>query len=335
MEEMEAIRVLSREGAHLEPGYRDRIRSIFDVTMLTNWYALALLSGSSHVRDHNIRFFYDVSRGRLEPIPWDIGLYWPRTFLSLPGNPFLNEIFRVPEWKLQAFRTLWKHVNDEAAVEEDLAEAKRLRSEVERAAYRDSAKLQSNRQVSAELDERMKQVQANVDFAKEELVRSEILVNQRLSSTADAARGLLYTIDATTRGVSPALFAEFSAPAGWKADMEQGKVQLLRDDGDFVWNDGDQAIPLVLRAVPDKAGRPVFQTKQETLSLVWAGDAIFDEWEEVVQAPHTRHRFYLIRRSGGASFSKGRSSAESGIYERGHGRESASHRRRAYGWSHV
>ena len=302
MEEMEEIRALSAEGAHLEPDYKDRIRALFDVSMLTHWYALSLLSGSSHVRDHNLRFFWDISRGRLEPIPWDISLYWPRSFLSLPGNPFLNEVFRVPEWKLSAFRTLWRHVNDPAKVEADLAEAKRIRGMVERAAYNDSIKLQSNRQVNAELDERMSQVQANIEFAKKELSRSEVLVNQRLSSNADAARGLLYTIDATTRGVSPALFAEISVPSAWKNDVEQERVVLLRDDGDLLWDSEDQAILLVPRATPDKAGRPVFQTKNEMLSLVWAGDAAYDAYEEVVQAPHTRHRFYIVRRSGSAAF---------------------------------
>lgn len=304
VEEMEALRLLGREGAHREPGFQDRVRQLFDVRMLTDWYALSLLSGSSHVRDHNLRFLYDVSRGRIEPIPWDVSLFWPRTFLSLPGNPFLNEVFRVPEWKLQAFRTVWKYVNDAKKVEADLSEAARLRAMVERAAYRDPVKLPSNRQVHAELEERMKQVLANIDFAKEELRRSEVLVNQRLSSVGETQRGLLYTIDATTRGVSPALFAEISVPPSWKADVEQGRVVLLRDDGNFLWDAADRPIPLTLRATPDKAGRPVFQTKDELLSLVWAGDATYDAWEEVVQAPHTRHRFYLARKAGNAQFAE-------------------------------
>ena len=304
MEEMEAVRELGREGAHLEPDYQERVSALFDVKMLTDWYALSLISGSSHVRDHNLRFFHDISRGRLEPIPWDISLYWPRSFLSLPGNPFLNEVFRVPAWKLQAYRTLWKNITDPTIVERDLTEAQRLRSMVERAAYRDSTKLQSNRQVHAELTERMKQVQANIDFAKEELSRSEVLVDQRISSHADEGRGLLFTIDATARGISPAIFAEFSVPLTWKSDVEQGRVVLVRDNGDFIWNSGDQTIPLKLRAIPDKAGRPVFQTQNEPLTLVWAGDPIYGEGEVVLAAPHTRHRFYLVRKSGGATFAK-------------------------------
>ncbi len=303
-EAMEAVRRLSVPGAHALPGYRDRVQALFDVEQLATWYALALLAGSNHVRDHNVRFLEDVSRGRLEPIPWDVGLYWPRSFLSLPGNPFLNEVFGIPEWKLRAYRIVWAYVNDDKIVAADLAKAARLRSEVERAAYRDPLKLQSNRQVHADLNTRMAQVSGNIEFAKEQLKIAEVLVDQRVPSDAENARGLLFSVDATVRGVSPVSFAEISLPPAFAADIAAGKIQLLRDDGDFILDDGDLAIAWELRPMPDKNGRPVFVTKDESLSIAYPGEPVINAAEEVIAAPHTRTRFYLVRRSGVAVFSK-------------------------------
>lgn len=300
-EEVAALTALAQPGAHADPSYMSRVAALLDPEQLVRWYALSLLAGSRHVRDHNLRFFFDPSRGRFEPLPWDIGLYAPRTLLSLPGNPLLNEVFRVPAYKLAALRFVWEYIHNDAMFAEDRAAAQRLRATVERAAYRDSLKLPSNRTVWQELDRAVALLEQNIAFLKEELSLSEVLLHQRVPSSTDAARGLLLTIDIVTRGIAPAKLFELSVPPSLVQALARGEVQLLRDDGDGRWGTADSRVPLTLRATSDKKERPVFQTTDDLLALAAPGDPIIGPGEEVLGAPHTLQRFFLVRLRGRAA----------------------------------
>ncbi|MDO8648454.1 MAG: CotH kinase family protein [Candidatus Peregrinibacteria bacterium] len=299
VEEIELLQKLSQVDAHADPAYRATVEAFFDVDQIIDWHVLSLLAGSRHVRDHNLRFFHDISRGKLVPIPWDISLYWPRTLLALPGNPFLNEFFRVPEWKHEAQKRLWAYVQDDAKIEEDLAEAQRLRSQVERAAYRDSVKLPSNRQVKRALDEASAQVQANIDWLKNELSIAEVLSHQRVPSLAQQREGMLLTFDFTVRGVSSGRFAEISLPKPLSDGVARSEIHVLRDTNeDGKPSAGDTLIPLTKRATPDKLGLDVYVLADDERSLLTPGDPIIGDGEEVRGAPHTRYRFFLMRSRG-------------------------------------
>ncbi|PIP65748.1 hypothetical protein COW95_00140, partial [Candidatus Peregrinibacteria bacterium CG22_combo_CG10-13_8_21_14_all_49_11] len=300
-EEVELLRELSQYNVHLQQGYREQIETLFDTELLTKWYALSLLAGSRHVRDHNLRFFFDTSKGKLEPIPWDIGLYAPHTLLALPGNPFLNELFRVPSLKFDAYQFLWKYINDDERVQQDLDYAQHLRSLVERAAYRDSVKLPSSRTVKKQMDDAIGKVRANIEFLKEELSLAEILIHQRIPSRGQQESGLLATIEGTVRGISPVRFAGFYGSDDLIEAVERGDVQLLRDDGDGMWDDGDTAVLLALGEKTDKEGRREIQTTDELLSLLAPGDPVIGEGEVVKAAPHTRYTFFLVRIRGDAA----------------------------------
>ena len=166
-EEVDLFFHLSREGAHYDPDFKAKVDILFDHEKLVRWYALSLLAGNLHISGDNFRFFWDISRGRFEPIVWDISSTAPGPFFSLPGNGLWNEVFAVPEWKEETHRFLLDYIVKNEA--DDLREAERLRSLIERAAYRDTMKLQSNRQVRSDLDRLMAQVKANMEFLKEEL----------------------------------------------------------------------------------------------------------------------------------------------------------------------
>ena len=300
-EDIELLRSLSEHDAHLRPKYHETVETLFDVDLLTKWYVLSLLSGSRHVRDHNARFFFDTSKGKLEPVPWDISLYAPQTLLALPGNPFLNELFRVPEWKYRAYVFLWNYINDEERVNEDFAYAQKLRSLVERPAYRDPVKLPSNRTVKKELDIAMRNIRANIDFLKQELSLSEILVHQRIPSKEQEERGLLATIEGTVRGISPVHFAGFYGADDLADAIERGEVRLLRDNGDNVWDNDDASVPLALGEKTDKKNRREIRTTDEFLSLMAPGDPLIGEDEIIKGAPHTRYTFFLVRIRGDAA----------------------------------
>lgn len=302
-EEVSELLALSRSGAAQEPGYYQRLSRIVDVDRLVRWYAVSLLAGSRHVRDHNLRLLFDRSRGRFEPIPWDIGVYMPRTLLALPGNPFLNEALSVPSLRLAAYRMVWDRVQDTAWVKADHEEALRFRALMERAAYRDPVKLPSNRQVRDDLDQIDTVIQRNIDFLRDELNRAELVVDERMPSPSDARGGLLLTIDVTARGVAGGRLHEISLPPHLREAVLRREIVLLRDDGNLELGSKDQDVPLTLRDTLDKKERIVFQLPDDERALIWPGDPVTnEETESVLAPPNTRQRFFLVRRSGGVVF---------------------------------
>ena len=301
-EEVSELLALSRKGAADEPDYFQKLASIVDVDRFVRWYAVSLLAGSRHVRDHNLRLLFDRSRGRFEPLPWDIGAYMPRTLLALPGNPLLNEALGVPSLRLAAYRMVWDRVRDEAWVKEDRGEALHLRALMERAAYRDSVKLPSNRQVKHELDRLDAVIQRNIAFLREELNRAELVVDERRPSPGSARGGLLLTVDVTARGVAGGRLHEISFPQRLRDAVLRREVVLLRDDGDGERGPGDRDVLLTLRDTLNKKERVVFQLSDDERALIWPGDPVIDEeTERVLASPNTRQRFFLVRRSGSAA----------------------------------
>ncbi|MBI2117485.1 CotH kinase family protein [Candidatus Peregrinibacteria bacterium] len=302
-EEVSELLTLSWKGAAKEPGYFQKLSHIVDVDRLVRWYAVSLLAGSRHVRDHNLRFLFDRTRGMFEPIPWDIGAYMPRTLLALPGNPFLNEALGIPSLRLAAYRMVWDSINDHAWVTEDHEEALRLRALMERVAYRDPLKLPSNRQVKREFDQIDTILQRNIDFLRGELGRAELVLNERRPSPSAARGGLLLSMDITARGVAGGRLHEISFPQHLRDAVLRRELILLRDDGDFAFGVNDKEVPLTLRDTLDKKERVVFQLPDDERALVWPGDPVIDEeTERVLVSPNTRQRFFLVRRGGSATF---------------------------------
>jgi len=292
-EEIDLLLKLSEEGAHTDSQYLKKLKTIVDTDRLVSWYVVSALAGSRHVTDFNIRLFFDPSRGIFEPLPWDISVYAPRSLLFLPGNKLLNEVFRIPELKLAAHRAIWEYIQDEEQVTDDLAERDRLYELIERAAYRDSLKLQSNRQVKNELDKLSWKIESNIEFLKDELKISEVLRAERIPSIEDQNRGLVRTLDFTARGISFARFAELNVPEEYADLIDQGVLQLLRDDGDGIWGREDIQVGLAELERQDD-GDVVFELQDDDLSLLWTEDPVLDANGAVKTAPHTHHRFFLV-----------------------------------------
>lgn len=292
-EEIDLLLNLAKEGAHNDPAYMQKLRSVFDVDRLIAWYTVSTLAGSKHVTDFNVRLYFDPARGVFEPLPWDISLYAPHTLLSLPGNKFLNEVFRVPEIKLAAHRMIWEYVQDDAQVADDLAERDRLRSLIERAAYRDPLKLQSNRQVKHEMDKLSSKVEWNLEFLKDELEISEVLQTERYPTISSQRNGIIRTLDLTARGVAFASLAEIATAPEFAALFENGVLELWRDNGDGIWSAADSRISIALLEEDDGKGRTVLETQNKKLSLLWTEDPVLDSNGTIVTAPHTTHRFFV------------------------------------------
>jgi len=162
-EEVVQLFRLSQSGAHMDPNFTKEIDLLFDHEKIIRWYALSLLAGNLHISGDNLRFFWDATRGRFEPIVWDISLTTPRSLDDFPGNGLWNEVFSVPAWREEAHQFLREYVHNQSNVDDDLAQAERLRLQIEGAAYRDPLKLQSNRQVKADLGRTMQLIRANIE----------------------------------------------------------------------------------------------------------------------------------------------------------------------------
>lgn len=304
-EEVELLLKLSEKDAHKDPLYKEKLRSVIDMDRLISWYGISLLSGSRHVRDHNLRLFFDPSKGRFEPIPWDISLYGPMSLFSLAGNPFLNEAMRDPILRLKVHRFVWEYIQDEKNIEDDLNQMKYLRAMVEEAAYRDPLKLPSNRTVERELNSKLGLLEKNFAHLKEELNKSEVLIDQIIPA---GESNVIAIFDITTRGPASSLLTEFHLPFEMEEFVRSGNLQLWRDSplrsssggasegqaGDDSLGEEDVQIPLEVREEPSKKEKMVVLTSNEEASLIWPDEAELDEAENLVAAPHTRHRFFLV-----------------------------------------
>src|SRR3989338_5759816 len=237
-EEVAQLFRLSKSGAHLMPHFKEQIDLLFDHEKLMHWYALSMLAGNLHISGDNLRLFWDITRGRFEPIVWDISLTAPRSLGILPGNGLWNESFAVPEWKLEANRFLWTYIQDQTSVDDDFQMAEDLRTSIEGAAYRDPLKLQSNRQVKADLDKTMQLIHKNIDALRTHLSESILSLTQRLPNAADQKKGILLTLDIVSRGQVASALQSIQMPANVNT------FSLFRDDGNSVLDANDLSIVL-------------------------------------------------------------------------------------------
>ena len=237
-EEVAQLFHLSESGAHLKPHFKEQIDLLFDHEKLMHWYALSMLAGNLHVGGDNLRFFWDISRGRFEPIVWDISLTAPKELETLPGNVFWNEVFAVPEWKLEANRFLWAYIQDQASVDDDFQTAEELRASLESAAYRDPLKLQSNRQVKNDLEKTMQLIHRNIAALRTHLSDSVLGLTQRVPNAADQKKGILLTLDVASLGQVASALHAIQMPATITS------FSLFHDDGDSVWDANDPSIIL-------------------------------------------------------------------------------------------
>ena len=285
-EELNLLFSLMEPGAHEHPDFINQVKTFFDVNQLVQWYAHSLLSGNLHVGGDNLRLIFDPSRGRFEPIPWDVFLISPRPLLSLPGNPLWNEVFAIPEWRTEVYRFLWEYVNDKKKVNADLDEATRLRSLIERAAYRDPLKLPSNRQVKNDLDARSEQIRMNFEFLHKELQVSELLITYRIPSHSVAAQGVGLILDVTVRGPVASFLSEMTVPL---SIVSGGDIVVLRDNGNGEIGEEDSIVPL-------KRTKGI---TEDVITFSANNMILFPEQENVtdiglpVGVPHTLHRFFI------------------------------------------
>lgn len=121
--------------------FYQEIFDILDKDNFYSWNVQALLVNSIHQdAEHNLRLYFDPSRGKFEFIPWDVLIYDPRSEVDLDYNPLMTRILQNPEFMTERNRVLWDYVGDEKNSEDDLAFYDKLRAETKVAFHKDRVK---------------------------------------------------------------------------------------------------------------------------------------------------------------------------------------------------
>lgn len=118
---MRAMQVLIDHSLHPSPENFRRVRAVVDWEKYLRLRAMATICNTNHLPfgSDNLKFYYDPSRGLLEPVPWDmlLGLMpnEPGT-IDFFKNRGLDEIQRStlldPKLRLQRNKILWSLVGD-------------------------------------------------------------------------------------------------------------------------------------------------------------------------------------------------------------------------------
>ncbi len=260
---------------------------VFDQSDIAKWYAHSLLSGDQHVTEDNIRVFFDLSKGRFEPVPWDVHLYDPRPLVDPSNNPLWNRIFSLPEWKLAAHTVLWNYLSNAETLKADLQFAEEQRNIIESVIYSDPLKFQTNREVRADLDRRMEQLQSNYTSLQQELQQSIVKVRVRPLFTEDEQEQTTSVIDLFVLGQS-------LVSLSGSITLLDGSA-LYRDTGDLLLSDDDMVIKVdqLGHIVPSSATLLGPKTASGTLYrffLTHNADVDFEQLQTILVNAVTGHK---------------------------------------------
>lgn len=282
-EDVDLFLSLAASGAHLQAGYEEKLRTLFDMDQLVAWYVHSLLAGNSHAHNDNVRVFFDLSRGRFVPVPWDVNFSEPHPLKVVIGNDLWEEVFRVPSIRVLALRRLWAYVNDSQNTEEDIHFAQEVRRNIERATYRDPLKFRSNREVLHGMEDLTRVVGQNLTILRTRLSSTSVSWERLLPSLlpSNALTGVRFTVV----GRSPVAITEFRADPTIARAFRDGSCSLLRlltspreDQPSAIVVSLHEETPGVFRILKEQerflwdSGFDVDKPWQNTFLLRWNGD---------------------------------------------------------------
>lgn len=216
------------------------IDTLFYNDQLSAWYAHSLLAGDGHVVDDNVRLFYDFSRGKFEPIPWDVNLYDPISITDKPKNLLWQTIFSYPERKLRVHTLLWDYLSDAKRVKEDMQFVEDQKRLIESVIFKDKEQYLTHSEIRTDLERRMQQVIDNMQSLATQLQTSAVLVRVLPVSVGQDGQSVM-AVEFIVHGPSMALLSG-------TLHLSEA-TQLYLDNGDGVLNEQDTLVAI------DDAGR--------------------------------------------------------------------------------
>lgn len=113
--------------------FKKQIVTLADLPQIARWYAHSLICGSGHQNTHNIKLFFNSAQQKFQWLPWDVAGFghwgdWPgstRPIWSMDpdwsANHFLYKLNLIPEFVEERNRILWRYLNNELSLENQLA----------------------------------------------------------------------------------------------------------------------------------------------------------------------------------------------------------------------
>lgn len=102
--------------------FTQRAERILDIENLLRWQAHSVLMSSTHQEfSHNIRLFFDRTRGKFKIMPWDVGQASPDLPIDIHYSPLVTRLLDVPEYRQRRDEILWERVSNPEYLAKDLA----------------------------------------------------------------------------------------------------------------------------------------------------------------------------------------------------------------------
>jgi parallel beta-helix repeat protein len=204
-EDYPEVKVINKKGSTLdELRYFDKILSnpspdqfeqdianLTDLQEILTWHSHALICGSGHQNVHNIQLFYNSAIQKFQFIPWDIAGFehwgWdPRKMYEMDIDWCTNfmtfRLNQVPEFIEQRNAIIWKYLNGDLSVENQIAIIDELYKKVRYHIYTDDLKQYAEeRFTNRDFEEAIKGlknwVQLRYDFIQNQLEQADLRVS--------------------------------------------------------------------------------------------------------------------------------------------------------------
>ena len=125
--------------------FNRNIGTILDMDVFYQWQINQYLATSQHQSGQNMRFFFDITRGKFILMPWDIGLdSAPPALYEANYNKLITRILSNPEFLHERNKRLWAYVSDPANLEDDVQHYDALDRLTKVDFLKDSKKIESN-----------------------------------------------------------------------------------------------------------------------------------------------------------------------------------------------
>ncbi len=176
--------------------FYQQIPNLIDMDNFYKWQAHSMLMGSTH-QDfvHNVRLYFNISRGKFEFIPWDLRQFDRDEFTDLHYNKLVSRILGNPEFLHQRNKVLWDYVKDDQNLEDDLEFYDQTYQQVKTAFFKDRIKSFSNFYFIRKITNKRNLLVQQYRNIQNTLTNSQVLATVRVLPE-------IVKIDITTQGFS-------------------------------------------------------------------------------------------------------------------------------------
>lgn len=132
--------------------FREQIVKLADLPQIARWYAHTLICGSGHQNTHNVKLFYNTALQKFQWLPWDVAGFghwggWTGSTWQIwtmnpdwSANNFLYKLNLIPEFVEERNRILWRYLNNELSLKNQLAIVDKYYKKVRYHLYADEAR---------------------------------------------------------------------------------------------------------------------------------------------------------------------------------------------------